>query len=240
MVAALWRYFTTRKKSWKFARGCLYMAAGLLSGPLWLPFLTALIEANAGIAIDDPSPLLALPVLALGALAVIIPELMESKLKYDFSSNEAIERRKQDSDYAEKIRELLPEETFESIMGSLGADHSKLNSHSRILSNLAFELEKEDTGFIDEEMSSLEREYLKAIDQLQGFYSTHFFYLDNGLNVDRTYMFPDGNWDRGCPTPDQEKRYGRLRSELNTLLDNVTAARTSFLRQARMKMLLSN
>lgn len=240
IVAALWRYFTTRKKSWKFARACLYMAAGLLSGPLWLPFLTAFVEANSGISIEEPSPLLAIPVLALGALAVIIPELMESKFKYDFSSKEAIERRKQDSDYAEKIRDLLPEARFDSIVQSLGADHSIQILQSRALSDLAFEFEKADTGFIDEEMSALENQYMEALEQLQQFYATNFFYLNNGLMNDRTYLFPEGNWDRGCPTPEQERLYGRLRLELNNHLDNLSDVRTKFLKTARMKLLLSS
>lgn len=240
IIKAVWNYFKNRKKSWKFARGCLILAGGLLTGPLWLPFLTAVIESNTGTDIDEPSPLLALPVLAIGGLVAVIPELIELKVKSQNSTERTAQQKVQDEEYAKKIRDLLTETRFDDFQRMFGDSHIMKEEHRGMLNDLRHELESDETGFIDASMESYAGNYLSAINQTLAFSARYFFTPNNPLIRDEFWLFPEGNWDRGAPTPEQERRYVQLTKKLNEVLDNLIAHRSEFLRHARNSLLFSN
>ena len=57
--------------------------------------------------------------------------------------------------------------------------------------------------------------YEEAIRNLLHSSAIKFFVPDNRQITKEFWMFPAGNWDRGAPTPEQEKTYGRLTRELS-------------------------
>ena len=238
VIGVLWSYFTNRKKSWMFSKGCLVIAGGLLTGPLWLPFLAVFIESNTGKVIDEPSPLLALPVLLIGGLAAVVPELLEQRAKLEGGLREATYRKKHDREYATRIKELLPEIAFNDFLHMFGDNHIMKEQHRGTLNDLRHELESNETGFVDQYMETCAGEYLSKINETLLFSATNFFSPRDHRIMNEFWMFPEGNWDRGQPTSDQEALYGRLTRELNELLDGLIAARSNFLREARSRHLL--
>ena len=237
IVASIWRYFTTRKASWRFARGCLFIGGSLVAGPLWLPFLVAAIENKTAIKIEEPSPWLGVVIILIGLLAIIVPEIIDYQTKKSWANGEKREQRKQDSEYAKRVRSLLPEETFEWFLHIIGDTHTMKAKHRDMLKKLETELASPESGFIDEEMNECAIKLKKAISSVLNF-SAYNFFVPNNLHIrDEFWMFPEGSWDRGAPSKEQEARYGKLRRELNEHLDNLEDRRNIFLKSARDKLL---
>lgn len=235
-IAAVWKYIISRKASSRFAKGCLILGGAVIAGPLWLPFLTAAIEASTGIVINEPSPWLGLPIIAFGFFSAVLPELAEIKAKQEGTSRRAEREHEHDSKYANKLRALLPESDFEWMLHIIGDTHTMRETHREKLKDLEVELASKESGFIDVEMQSQAENLRKAISNLLNFSALKFFVPDNPLIKDEFWMFPDGNWDRGCPGPEQEKTYTELTRQLNDLLKKLELARSAFLKCARDKL----
>jgi len=236
-VTAVWKHFISRKTSSRFAKGCLVLGGAVIAGPLWLPFLTAAIEAGMGIVIDEPSPWLGLPILAFGFFSAVLPELAEIKAKHEGTSKRVEKEQEHDSRYANKLRGLLSESDFEWMQHIIGDTHTMRKKHRDMLKALEVELASEESGFIDIEMQTCTSNLRKAITKLLNFSALKFFVPDNRLIKDEFWMFPAGNWDRGCPSPEQERTYNELSDELDGLLEDLKTCRTAFLKCARDKLL---
>ena len=235
---SLWTYFTGRKSSWKFARGCLVIGGALLVGPLWLPISISIIESNYGIVIKQPSYWLGLAVIVIGLVSILIPEIFEHISKQTSERGISRDKHIHDKKFAQKIVGLCPQEKFDWFIHIIGDTHTMRERDLKIWRELEAELLSDETGFIDEETQAHAKQYQLSITSLLNFSAQNFFPPDSRHIRNEFWMFPAGNWDRGTPTEEQSKRYGALQRELNELLDDLENSRKVFLEACRQKLLL--
>ena len=237
-IQSVWRYVTSRSASWKFARGCLCVGGAILAGPLWLPFVEAFIENRTGTAVNAPSPVIGVIVIALGLIPVLADRLVEATVGQQEKRRHSAKVHEHDARLAKAVRDGLGQDDFEWFLHVCGDTHTMREKHRRQLGDLEHLLASDETGFLDEDMQAAEDAYEEVIRNLLHFSAMKFFVPDNSQITDEFWMFPAGNWDRGAPTPEQEKTHGRLTRELSKHLADLGQARSNFLQKAREKMLL--
>lgn len=238
VVQSIWSYFVNRKSNWKFARGCLLIGGALLVGPLWVPFLIGIIETKFSVKINEPSPWLGVVVIGFGLIAILAPEILEHFSRNSSERQLSDSKKKHDAYYAKKIIALLPQDKFDWFMHMIGDTHTLREKDRDMLKHLEDEFLNDETGFIEEEMREYEGHFRDSIIKILEFSALNFFVPDNPRLSDQFWMFPAGNWDRGIPTPEQEKQYGVLRRELNSLLDDLEKNRRLFIKACRERLLL--
>jgi len=219
------KYLFGRSAHSKLAKYSMVIGAGLLTGPIWLPFVEALVGQFFEISIDSIKPVYGVVLIFTGLVFYALVELGGLKVR---SFNEIeIQNKKNERDRViiDLIDSAITEVNAENFLNRLISDHSYLAFESENLRRISEIIDSSLTNFHNDEISSAANDYSKASKNLMTFLGYKFF-AHGG--VERFVLFPEGNWDRGAPNDQLEALYSKYTRELETLARIWENARSEF------------
>lgn len=219
------------------------VGCAILGSPLWEPYLRAWFEKRAGVRVDLPTePIYGVILIALGlGYHVVMTWLaMRENATNTTRSMQTFERaRTHDVPIFKKFLGEAPENQFTWALNCLRNDHAYSDDQRTMIINTYFFLSTVSNEFNDMEVQAKAGALKEALDTLTDFTALHFSALNQMVGGKLRYALePDWNWDRGgCPTPEQDKKYHELGTELSRLVAAAVDAYINLIRAGQQRLL---
>lgn len=220
------------------------VGATILSGPLWEPYLRAIIEKSFNVKIDVPTgPVWGLALITLGLGYHFSMTWIAAKEKAASATRDAqLEERTRshDAPIFHRLLEQAPEYPFKKALSDIANDHAFTSTQSTLVTNTYYFLDTVGNKFNDatvqEKASTLE----KCLDELTDFTGQHFSVYGPIINGDvlRFCMETQWNIDRGGnPTREESVKYNELARRLSQMARATVAAYEDLLRTGHQRLL---
>jgi hypothetical protein len=220
------------------------VGAAILAGPLWEPYLRAIIERTFALQIDVPTePFYGVVLITLGLgyhlwmTAIASRETIASKTR-DAEIEDRI--RAHDTPIFSAFIEQAPENAFKNAMSSIVNDHSYTSVQSTMFLGAFYFLDTVANEFNDDIMREKAAALKMQIDKLSNFVANHFSVYGPLLAGDvlRFCMAPEWNIDRGGnPSRENCLAYSDLSGQLTPIVKATTAAYDDLIRTGHRRLL---
>lgn len=228
LISSIWKYFKERSAHSKLAKYGLTVGAAILLGPLWQPVIIGYLSQTHNLNVDQTPTWYGLVLIVVSFIFFVLVE--RSKTSDHRKRNER--KRLHDGEKLRELKDIVPNIWVEDFLSRLLSDHSYLAHDIRILRDLITYLGLTDNPFLIGPLVDAADEFVVKSAALERFMAYKFF---PGRGNDRFVMFPQGNWDRGGPAPEQEAIYIELESELEDHVEMWNNARKVLLKMALEK-----
>ncbi|EGR0939166.1 hypothetical protein EH291_17375 [Vibrio cholerae] len=194
----------------------------LLSSSFIEEILRALINENFNLKLTDGNDsVIGAVIIGFGLLHNYGYVREKNKVPYDVVAHEKLKRDlEHDTKLFNKINSWIPEGNFKGFIEHVLANHSYVSHLENPRDYFYYDGDKSDNNFVNEELNSLKQALHGSFMKFEDFKAVHFFVHGPARSDDSLYlcMHPEWNTDRGgYPSSEEDKRYGELTSELNSL-----------------------
>ena len=198
----------------------------LLSSSFIEEVLRAIINENLNLKLTDGNDaVIGATIIGFGLLHNYGYVREKNKVPYDVVAHEKLKRDiGHDTKLFNKINSWIPEGKFKGFIEHVLASHSYVSYLENPRDYFYYDGNNSDNNFVNEELNDLKQDLHASFMKFEDFKAIHFFSHGPVRSDDSLYlcMHPEWNTDRGgAPSLEEEKRYGELTSELNTLGRNV-------------------
>lgn len=205
---------------------------GVVSGPIWAPYLRAAVNRYLGLAVPEP------PASWLGLLLVLFGLTYHFFVNYVEHLRNLVGRKKiigHDSPLYANLRQIIRDDDFFWFISDLDGDHSYRRDHARKIDDVIYFLNSPSNQFLDPKLRENGENLSHVLRELREFLGGRFFCHPQN-QIDRFCMQPEHNIDRGNPTPDQMKFYKELAENLDYLVERADSAYREFVDTAHKRL----